>query len=119
MNDDIPQIMDSLIDRLWRRKALYPLWRLLGANYRINGLTDGWHDCYDGLRDFRALCRDKLHEDELNDTNTLINRLGQVLDRTEMIQEIKQSIIENYPEISKLVDAEHRPPEGRGEAPRP
>ena len=98
MNEDIPRLMDSLIDRLWQRKALYPLWRLLGAHYRLNGLTDGWHDCYDGLRDFRALCRDTLQPDELKDTNGLINRIGQMLERKETIEDIQKEIVERFPD---------------------
>ena len=81
MNEEITKLFDSLIDRLWKRKALYPLWRLLTASYCLNGLTDGWHQCYDCLRDFRALCRDRLESDELHDTNVLINKIGQMLDK--------------------------------------
>jgi hypothetical protein len=61
----------------------------------LNGLTDGWHECYDALRDFRAACRDQLLPDELKDTNRLINRIGIMLDRQDTIASIQNSIIED------------------------
>jgi hypothetical protein len=81
VNEEITSLLDSLANRLWQRKALYPLWRFLSAYYSLNGLTDGWNHCYDSLRDFRALCRDKLEPEELRETNLLINRIGQMLQR--------------------------------------
>ena len=97
MNEEITTLLDSLVDRLWQRKALRPLWRFLGAYYSLNGLTDGWHQCYDGLRDFPHSVRDELQPDEIRDTNLLINRIGQMLQRQETIGEIQQDIIKSFP----------------------
>ena len=97
MNEEIPKLLDSLADRLWQRKALRPLWRYLTAYYSVNGMTDGWHQCYDSLRDFRALCRDDLQPDELQDTNLLINKIGVMLQRQETITELQQGIIDSFP----------------------
>jgi hypothetical protein len=97
VNEEIPKLLDSLADRLWQRKVLHPLWRYLSAYYSVNGMTDGWHQCYDCLRDFRALCRDKLQPDELQDTNSLINKIGVMLQRQETITELQQDIIDTFP----------------------
>jgi len=96
MDAEIPKLLDSLVDRLWKRRALYPLWRFLSAYYSVNGLTDGWSLCYDTLKDCRALCRDKLSPEELQDLNLLINKIGQMLQKLETIGEIQQDIVKTF-----------------------
>ena len=93
---DIPALLDSVADRLCERRALQPLWRFLGAYFSLNGLTNGWHQCYDSLRDVRALCGDKLQPGELRDINLLINRIGQMLDKQEFIGELQEDIVDAY-----------------------
>jgi hypothetical protein len=83
MADDIPSLLDSIAIRLCERRALKPLWRFLSAYFSLNGLTDRWHDCYDALRDVRALCGNDLQPDKLRDINLLINKIGQLLEKQE------------------------------------
>lgn len=97
MDDDIPQLLDSVAVRLCERRALKPLWRFLGAYFALNGLTDGWHDCYEALRDVRALCGSDLQPDELRDINFLINRIGQMLEKHDFLEELKGDIADAFP----------------------
>ena len=80
MKTEIQKLMASLSERLCERKALKSLFRFLGAYFAINGLTDGWEDCLTALKDLRALCRDDLKPDELDDVNKLINLIHRMLD---------------------------------------
>jgi hypothetical protein len=81
MKDEIPQLFHSLAERFCERRALKPLWRFLSAYFSLNGLTDGWTQGYDALRDVRSLCRRELQPGEARDLNLLINRIGQMLDK--------------------------------------
>ncbi len=92
MKDEIPQLLDSLAERFCERRALKPLWRFLSAYFSINGLTDGWEQCYDTLRDVRSLCGGDLRPDEAKDLNLLINRIGQMLDKQTLIRDIQNDI---------------------------
>jgi hypothetical protein len=97
MNDEIPKLLESLAERLCARRALKPLWRFLGAYFSINGLTDGWHQCYNALRDVRALCGGDLQPDELSDLNLLINRIGQMLEKQGFVEDLQNDITRSFP----------------------
>ena len=101
MNDNIPLLLDSLAARLCQRRALMPLWRFLSAYFSLNGLTDGWQQCYDCLRDLRALCGNDLQPDELRDVNVLINRIGQMLEKQELITGIQKDIAQSLEKKTK------------------
>ena len=92
MNEEITQLLNSLAERFCERRALKPLWRFLSAYFALNGLTDGWEDCYNSLRDVRSLCGSDLRPDEARDLNVLINRIGQMLDRQNFISELQSDI---------------------------
>ena len=94
MKDEIPQLLDSLAERFCERRALKPLWRFLSAYFSINGLTDGWEQCYDALRDVRSLCGGDLLPDEFKDLNLLINRIGQMLDKQAFIEDLQNDIMQ-------------------------
>jgi hypothetical protein len=97
MKDEIPDLLDSLAKRLCARRALKPLWRFLGAYFSINGLTDGWHQCYDALRDLRSLCGSDLQADELRDLNLLINKIGQMLEKQAFVEDLQNDITRSLP----------------------
>jgi hypothetical protein len=97
MSDDIAKLLDSLADRLCQRRALKPLWRFLSAYFAPNGLTDGWAQCYDALRDVRALCGSELQPEERRDLDLLINRVGQLLTKHEFVQNLQNDIIRSLP----------------------
>ena len=54
-------VIDGLLDRWCERRAPNPP-RILLPAYPPNGLTDGWHELYDALRDVRSACGDELTE---------------------------------------------------------
>jgi hypothetical protein len=57
-------ILDGLVDRWCKLRALNPLRRILPAYPLTNNLTDGWQMLYDALRDVRAFCHDELSDVE-------------------------------------------------------
>lgn len=72
---EIAQMYDSLASRLCERKALKCLFRFLPAYFSINGFTDGWEDSLRCLKGLRALCKNDLKVDELNDIGDIIEHL--------------------------------------------
>lgn len=76
---DIFAVIDALIDRWCERRALKPL-RLILTAYPPNGLTDGWHELYNALRDVRALCRDELPEADNKDINQVVFAIQEMLE---------------------------------------
>ena len=83
MSDDLGAdfftVIDGLIDQWCERRALRPLRTLLPA-YPPNGLTDGWHELYDALRDVRSACRDELTEAEMQKINRAVVTAQKMLD---------------------------------------
>ena len=79
MYEEIPKILESLADRFCQRRAYGCLLRFLPAYFSPNGLTDGWEDCLSALKETRALCRNQLLEDEMEDINKLTSLIGQML----------------------------------------
>lgn len=77
--DEFWEIMNSVADRLCERRAYNCLFRFLPAYHSPNGLTDGWAECRDALKDTRALCRDELKEDELKDIHHAIVIIDKML----------------------------------------
>ena len=71
-------VIDGLIDRWCERRALRPL-RILLPAYQLNGLTDGWVELYDALRDVRSACRDELPEVEMREINQAVMAVQKIL----------------------------------------
>ena len=61
------ELMDSLADRLCERRAYQCLAHLLPAYLAPNGLTDGWMQCRDGLKNTQAQCRETMTPEEWRD----------------------------------------------------
>jgi len=77
--DEIGKLLQSLAERFCERKALRCLLRFLPAYFAPNGLTDGWEECRTALADTRALCRDDLKSDEIEDIGKAINLVDRML----------------------------------------
>ena len=77
----VNNILASLSERFCQRRALRCLFRFLPAYFSINGLTDGWEECLQGLKELRAYCKDDLQADELNDVSEAINLIHNMLDK--------------------------------------
>ncbi|MEA3428248.1 MAG: hypothetical protein U9Q84_03290 [Thermodesulfobacteriota bacterium] len=77
--DEFWDIMKSVADRLCKRRAYNCLFRFLPAYFAPNGLTDGWEQCRDTLKDTRALCRDDLTENEKRDLHRATNIIDRML----------------------------------------
>ncbi len=77
--DELYAILDSLADRLCERRAYRCLLRFMPAYFAPNGLTDGWESCREALGETRALCRDYLLDDEMEDIEKAVNLIDRVL----------------------------------------
>lgn len=64
--------LDELIDGWCERRALNALRLVLPGYHSVNGLTDGWQQLYDALRDVRAMCKDELENKEREKLNQTI-----------------------------------------------
>ena len=79
MNDELPELLESLADRFCERRAYSCLLRFMPAYFSPNGLTDGWEDCRAALANTRALCRDELKPDEAHDLHRAMNLIDRIL----------------------------------------
>ena len=68
-----------LIDAWCGRRCLKALSRILPAFLGFNGLTDGWRDLYDALRNVRAFAKDELTESEMETVSSLIAAASRVI----------------------------------------
>lgn len=94
MTEEIGKTLASLADRFCERRAYRCLLRFMPAYFSITGLTDGWDDCRNNLKDTRSLCRDDLKPDELADINKVINLIDRMLDQRDTLVGIQNAIID-------------------------
>ncbi len=71
-NTEFFALLRSLIDAWCDHHALKPLSRVLGPYLAFDGLTDGWGEILDALKDVRALCREDISEAEVETMEALI-----------------------------------------------
>jgi hypothetical protein len=64
-NAEFFEILKALIDAWCDRRALRPLARILPAYTAFYGMTDGWAELLEALKNVRAYCRDELPETEM------------------------------------------------------
>lgn len=69
----------ELINAWCQRRELRPLARLLPAYVGNNGLTDGYGDLRNAVRDTYALCRDQLPSIELESLRDVERELDSML----------------------------------------
>ncbi len=71
-NTEFFALLRSLIDAWCDHHALKPLSRVLGPYLAFDGLTDGWGEILNALKDVRALCREDISEAEVETMEALI-----------------------------------------------
>jgi hypothetical protein len=71
-NIEFFSVLRSLIDSWCDRRALKPLFRLLGPYLAFNGLTDSWGEILSALKAVRAQCREDFLGTELETIDALI-----------------------------------------------
>ena len=74
-------VLRSLIDAWCDRHALKPLSRVLGPYLAFDGLTDGWGEILNALKDVRALCREDNSKAEVETMEALIRAAERALYR--------------------------------------
>jgi hypothetical protein len=62
----------TLIEKWCDRRCLKALSYVLSPYIAFNGLTDGWSVLYEGLRSVRALAKNELTPEELDEVTNLI-----------------------------------------------
>ena len=72
--------LDELIDGWCERRALNALRLVLPGYHSVNGLTDGWQQLYEALRDVRATCTDEFENEEREKLNQAIVGIESLLD---------------------------------------
>lgn len=75
----LPIILDQLASKFCERRDYYCLYRFLPALFATNGMRDGWELCRKALADTRALCREKLKQDEVEIIHTAMNIIDRML----------------------------------------
>jgi hypothetical protein len=79
-NTELFTILEELVDGWCERRTLNALALVLPNYPALNGLTDGWHQLYDALRDVRAMCKDELNNEEREKLNQAIAGIESLLD---------------------------------------
>ena len=80
-NTEFFALLRSLIDAWCDHHALKPLSRVLGPYLAFDGLTDGWGEILNALKDVRAVCREDISEAELETVGALICAAERALHR--------------------------------------
>jgi hypothetical protein len=79
--NELPQIINGLIDSWCGRRDLNPLRIMLPAWPMPMGLTDNWEDLRAALRHLRAMCRDSLPAPEIEQMGRAISLVEQALSK--------------------------------------
>jgi hypothetical protein len=72
MQSDLNADLLKLADRWCERRAFLPLRPLLNGLAALNGLSDGFHECIDALKDIRNSAKGTITKDEEDEVRRLI-----------------------------------------------
>ena len=82
INDqELFQILQTLVDAWCERQALQPLRCILRGYPLVNPLTDGWADLITALRDVRAFAREQVTPEELKSVDECIRAIDRIVHR--------------------------------------